>query len=316
MPNPYYSPSAPRTEHGRLCRAAVDRPAREAISGRRRLAAPGLGPRNSGRARALGSAAGILLLPLAILLLTGCATAAEPAADTGSPGSADLATALAAQPGPDSGKDFWANKGWDRPTLGTADKVSYLDAACKDVVFHLNMVRANPAQYAAAFIEPMKQYFNDKLYREPDTPEHISGIQTEEGVDAVAECVTALKKAQPAPALTPSAGLSQAAADHAADQAKSGGLGHTGSDGSNPATRAKRHGRWLHKLGENVSYGPGLARRIVACLLIDDAVPGRGHRENILKPDFKVVGVAIAKHPKYGWVCVLDFAGGFEEAGK
>jgi len=75
----------------------------------------------------------------------------------------------------------------------------------------------------------------------------------------------------------------------------------------------KRHGKWLRTMGENIAYGPKSGRDIVASLLIDDGVPGRGHRHNIMNEKFGVVGIKIEKHPKYGFVCVMDFAGDFTD---
>jgi uncharacterized protein YkwD len=64
--------------------------------------------------------------------------------------------------------------------------------------------------------------------------------------------------------------------------------------------------------GENINYGNDDARRIVASLLIDDGVPSRGHRRNLLNGTFKFVGVSIGPHPVYGHMCVIDFAGSYQ----
>ncbi len=54
---------------------------------------------------------------------------------------------------------------------------------------------------------------------------------------------------------------------------------------------------------------------IVLQLLTDDGVPSRGHRTNIMKSDFHVVGCATGPHKGYGMMCVMDFAGGFSDGG-
>ena len=48
-------------------------------------------------------------------------------------------------------------------------------------------------------------------------------------------------------------------------------------------------------------------------LIVDDRVPSRGHRTNIFKKEFKVVGVNIGSHKRYGSLCVMDYAGGFSD---
>ena len=59
--------------------------------------------------------------------------------------------------------------------------------------------------------------------------------------------------------------------------------------------------------GENISYGDDNARNIVIQLLVDDGVPSRGHRKNILNFKFDEVGVSVGKHSGYGSMCVIDF---------
>ena len=114
------------------------------------------------------------------------------------------------------------------------------------------------------------------------------------------------------PALTADERLARVARELAADQAKGGTTGHTGSDGATMLTRFARQGELAGAAGENVAYGVNKsAEEIVFSLVVDDGVVGRGHRQNILNADLHLVGVASAAHPKWGQVCVIDFAQGW-----
>jgi len=134
---------------------------------------------------------------------------------------------------------------------------------------------------------------------------------TNEGLSALDECIRELEHARPVSSLEPCKGLTLAARDHTHDQGRTGSTGHTGSDGSSVVNRLDRYGRWDLSAGENISYGFNEARKIVAALLIDDGVPSRGHRKNLLNNNFNVVGVDIGPHRVYGDMCVMDFAGGY-----
>ena len=82
------------------------------------------------------------------------------------------------------------------------------------------------------------------------------------------------KARRPMAPLRWSKGLAAAAADHVRDQGPIGGLEHRGTDGSDPARRASRHGRWVQGMAENIAYGENPAREVVIQLLVDDGVPG------------------------------------------
>ncbi len=168
------------------------------------------------------------------------------------------------------------------------------------------MARQSPARYAA-ILEKLKPYYVGKLVQRPGEPVII----TNEGVAALDEAIRFLKYAKPVGALHYSKALSRAALDHVLDQGPTGKTGHVGTDGKNFPHRIQKYGKWQNTIGENIAYGRNNARDIVAGLIIDDGVVGRGHRKNIFNSEFKVVGVAFGSHTLYSYICVTDFAGGF-----
>jgi uncharacterized protein YkwD len=192
---------------------------------------------------------------------------------------------------------------------GDEDKPGYLGEVERAVLAELNLARRQPAKYA----EFVRQYAS--THHEGKNFRLSSGaiLVTREGLPAVNEAVRYLERAKPLGTLAPSEGLSLAARDHLADIGPKGRLGHVGSDGSDVAERASRHGRWLIKVGENISFGCGDARSIVMQLIIDDGVRDRGHRRNIFTPEFAAAGVAFGPHKGYRDACVVVFAGGFKE---
>lgn len=196
---------------------------------------------------------------------------------------------------------------WTKEKIDTTAGADYLSDVERQLVIEINMVRTDPARYARDYLVPVRQYYRGRLLSYPGrTP-----IRTSEGVLPLDECIRALLASKPVRPLAPAKGLTLAARDHARDQAKSGGTGHTGSDGSAPNVRMDRYGAWDISAGENIDYGNALARQIVASLLTDDGVPSRGHRKNLLDPSFTVVGLAVGPHPVYGNMCVIDFAGAY-----
>ena len=197
----------------------------------------------------------------------------------------------------------------ERKNLNTAAGANYLNSFEKELILEMNKHRQDPAGYAEKFIATIAKSYEGKILRYPgDKP-----LKTKEGVSALNECVRDLKRAKSVPILYPSAGLSKAASDHVEDQSQSGRTGHIGGDRSSVKSRIERYGKWDIRIGENIAYGGKYAQQIIIYLLIDDGVNGRGHRKNMLNPDFKITGVASGKHPEYGSMFVMDFAGSFTE---
>jgi uncharacterized protein YkwD len=198
---------------------------------------------------------------------------------------------------------------WDIAALDTAANEDYLTGIEKDVILEMNKVRTNPKKYAELYIQPRLRYFSGKNY---SVPGQIT-IVTQEGAAAVNGCITALNRAGSVGILNPEKGLSLAAKDHVTDQSKTGQTGHNGSDRSTPETRMKRYGifsgSWT--LGENIDYGDTTGRDIVCGLLIDDGVPNRGHRTNIMNKAFTQTGVAYGTHTQYRTSCTITYANGY-----
>ncbi len=203
-----------------------------------------------------------------------------------------------------AGKD----SGPENSSLNTAVKATYLTDNEKAVIFEINKLRADPAGYAKKNLEPMlKMYQGKKLYLPGDVP-----IITREGVAALHDAIQTLRKSTAVPPLSPDLRLTRASRDHRRDQSATGQTGHSGSDGSIAQERIRRYGTWTHAMGENIFYGDADARSVVIHLVIDDGIPGRGHRNNFLNENFRLIGVSCGKHPVWRNVCVMDFAHSFK----
>ena len=173
----------------------------------------------------------------------------------------------------------------------------------REIHAETNAVRRDPSGYAR-HLERMLPRFEGNLLERPGR----TYLRTDEGPAAVHEAIASLKARRPVAPLGWSRGLSAAAADHVRDQGPIGGLEHRGTDDSDPASRATRHGQWILGVAENIAYGENPAREVVIQLLVDDGVPDRGHRDNILHPDWGAAGVACGPHRRYQQMCVMDYA--------
>ena len=166
------------------------------------------------------------------------------------------------------------------------------------VLAEMNFARTRPQEYAR-IVEANADRFGGS-----------------DGADSVREAITFLRRARPLPPLTLSQGMSQAALSHALDRGSRGGSGHRGVDGSTPWDRMARFGQRSGYAGENIDYGHRDARGIVLSLIVDHGVRSRAHRANIFGENFRMTGVAVARHARWGTMCVIGYASTFAEAGE
>ncbi len=171
-----------------------------------------------------------------------------------------------------------------------------------EVLYELNFVRTDPQGYADMLRETRSSY---KIgYKLSPSGVHII---TKEGISALEEAINVLDNTEPMKPLIISGCLCRSAMDHILDQGPRGSIGHYGSGGSDPTERVNRYADCYLPSGECIAYGPADARSIVMNLIIDDGVPDRGHRKNILTPAFSSAGIGVGPHKTYRHMCVIDF---------
>ncbi|EQD54906.1 Allergen V5/Tpx-1 family protein [mine drainage metagenome] len=99
--------------------------------------------------------------------------------------------------------------------------------------------------------------------------------------------------------------LANAAWDHYNDIAPKGLLSHTGSNKSTYKDRIEKYCKWGGSIFEAIDYGTKeTAKDVVITWLVDDGVPKRVHRMNLLNKEHKYLGVAKGDH-KVAEQCVI-----------
>ena len=170
-------------------------------------------------------------------------------------------------------------------SLGTTDSFTEFENGILD---EINAVRGNPQQYAD-YLEDIRKYYKDKLFTFPDrTP-----VLTIEGTTAIDDAVANLRIAKPTNPLKSSGLIHRASNDQMKDFLSGTKLGHKGSDGSMPDERLSRYMSLDSiRMGENVVMSRGGARDIILQMLVDDGIPSRSHRRNLLDPEFQFIGIS------------------------
>lgn len=168
------------------------------------------------------------------------------------------------------------------------------------VIDELNALRADPPGYARVIAQTRPRYDGRILRGRHD--DEID-IQTREGVAALDEAIRALRAAPGVPTLAHGDVLARAARDHVAAQSRSGEMGHR-SNGRCPGDRVVARGGGPY-VGEVIGYGHSDPASAVELLLVDDGVPGRGHRHMMLDGRYRYAGAACGAHPVHRTMCVI-----------
>jgi len=195
---------------------------------------------------------------------------------------------------------LWTKEAQHRPQYQPAE-AQIVEALC--------WVRQNP-KGAAAELKKLLPRFDGHDMRLPDN----SLLETTEGDAPVKEAIKFLEKQEPLGAIEQHnyLGLKLTAEDHCKDIGPKGMTSHQGTDGSAPAQRMNRYGKWSGLSGECIWYGePYGGMDIVLALIVDDGVPDRGHRKVIFTPNYAVVGVCVEDHSSFDSMACIQFATGF-----
>ena len=194
---------------------------------------------------------------------------------------------------------------WPDSIYSVVAGATYLSQLEKDAIVEVNKARTNPARYAEEVLVPhLEAMASDNTY----TDSNGRLILTHEGTAAIEEAIAELRRRRPTHMLRPKQTLYLAALDHCKDCGPKGITGHDGSDGSTPTSRIKRYDPNADYWGENIDYGSYTGMEIVRSLIVDDNVPGRGHRKNTFGGDYRHVGVATGTHATYSIMAVFDFS--------
>lgn len=177
------------------------------------------------------------------------------------------------------------------------------------VLAMLNAVRADPAAFAGQ-LRTFRGFFRANYYVLPGRAEQNV---TEEGVAAVDDAIRFLAGQRQLRPVDAAPMLAAAAADHVAEQAGSGEVGHGGHDGSGPGDRVRARGGGDY-VAEVIEYGAVDAVDAIRQLIVDDGVADRGHRTVLFDPGLRFAGVSCGAHPVYRTMCVIDL--GIDPAGR
>ncbi len=189
-----------------------------------------------------------------------------------------------------------------RPSI---DEDQY-ERLARHVFNETNKLRSAPGAYVKVLKDITGRMSGDVYY----PLDSKVGVVTNEGPSAVNEAIAVLRKQKALGKLTWSDELAVLARAHVDDTGEKGLVGHESSAGRSFSERvASVIVRDKFSAGaENIAYGYSNGRDVVSQLFVDDGVPDRGHRTNLLKRQLSHTGVACGYHSRYGHMCVAIYA--------
>ncbi|NNE68262.1 MAG: CAP domain-containing protein [Pyrinomonadaceae bacterium] len=173
----------------------------------------------------------------------------------------------------------------------------------KKVIVEINSARKAPWKYRK-HVEHYQKLLRGDVLELPGRPSFLLN----EGAGILGKAIENLAKRGDTRVLVRSGPLDAIARGQLHDLLDEPEIGHTGKDGAGLKTRFKRYSNPIGPIAENISYSDITARQVVISMLVDDGVPSRLHRENILNPDFRLVGTACGINSNGMPICVVEFA--------
>ena len=212
----------------------------------------------------------------------------------------------------------------------TAANATYLTLREKKMIAEVNLLRGNPKQYilyvehnirllqlgkktvGGYVVNTTRTQRNggswtvkrDTVYDKTTYDKTSVDIRK---VAAARELIAELKKIKSLSLLQPQECLCKAAKQQGIVCKQRGKLGHEGVGGAMPWDRLPKACPRFPNGAENLGAGAQSMRQAVLNLLIDERIPNRGHRRNLLHSEIKYIGVydilgGIADMPNNAWV--------------
>lgn len=161
----------------------------------------------------------------------------------------------------------------------------------KEMLYWINILRRNPPAFKDRYVRPFLQQFPEA--NSPEAKSLASDLDN----------TLSLSDLSFNPLLQPHA------QDHADFLAQKGAITHTGKGGKSFQMRMLAAGVETCA-GENLFDGQDDALMALILLLIDKGVPGAGHRQALLNPQFNKIAVGISFFDQNRMVVVQQFSCG------
>jgi Cysteine-rich secretory protein family len=163
-----------------------------------------------------------------------------------------------------------------------------LNKSEKELLYWVNVMRKDPLIFKDNYILPFLEQFP-----EAKSPESRSLVKRMSAMSALSQLVL-------------SSVLVGTAGDHANYLADKKTISHTGRGGKGFVTRMTEAGV-SGCAGENIFDGQDDGLVVLILLLMDTGVPGTGHREALLNPQFNTTGIGAARMDDRRVVFVQQF---------